>query len=261
MPAPEQALAADRREAGAAAPLVAAAFLTRLPLAGRGGGDPEALVRAAPYFPLVGAALGLAVGAAALGLATALPALLAGLLAVVLELALTGALHVDGLADSADGLGGADRERSLAIMRDHSLGTYGAAALSLDLTIKALGLGTLAEAGELGPIVAAFALSRALPLALARLLPYARAGDGTGRLLTTRLRTRPVLLASALAVALALAAAGRDGLALLLGAAAVASVVGLLARRRLAGVTGDVIGAAVELSATCSLVVAVALQG
>ncbi|HYP54911.1 MAG TPA: adenosylcobinamide-GDP ribazoletransferase, partial [Solirubrobacterales bacterium] len=176
MPAPERV----------AAPLAAVSFLTRLPLGRLGAPSGDALLRGAPLFPLVGAALGAVVGLAAVGLAEALPPLLAGLLAVALEVVLTGALHVDGLADSADGLGGRDRESSLAIMRDHSLGAYGASALALDLAIKATAIGALAEADAWGPIVAAFALSRAAPLPLA-LLPYAREDDGTGRVLAGRL--------------------------------------------------------------------------
>jgi adenosylcobinamide-GDP ribazoletransferase len=242
-------------------PLAAAALLTRLPLGRTGGPDPAALLRAVPFFPLVGAALGLAVGGAAIGLSAVLPALLAGLIAVALELILTGALHVDGLADSADGLGGADRERSLAIMRDHALGAYGGSALVLDLLTKAVALGALAEVDALAAIVAAFALSRAAPLPLARLLPYAREGEGTGRLLATHAATLPVLTATVLAAALALAVAGLDAVALLICAAIVTVAIGLLARRRLGGVTGDVMGAAIELSATAALVVAVALEG
>jgi adenosylcobinamide-GDP ribazoletransferase len=242
-------------------PLAAAAFLTRLPLGRTGGGDPDVLLRAAPFFPLVGGALGLVVGGAAIGLAGVLPALLAGLLAVALELALTGALHLDGLADSADGLGSADRDSSLAIMRDHALGTYGGAALALDLLVKAAALGTLVEADALTAVVAALALSRAAPLPLARLLPYARTGEGTGRLLAMHARTAPVLAGMALAAALALAVYRFDALALLVCAAAVTTAVGLLAHRRLGGVTGDVMGAAIELSATAALVVAAALEG
>lgn len=242
-------------------PLAAVAFLTRLPLGRAAGNDPNTLLKAAPFFPLVGAALGLAVGAVAVGLAEVLPALLAGLLAVAVELVLTGALHLDGLADSADGLGGADRDRSLAIMRDHALGTYGAAALALDLLVKGAALGMLAEADALAAVVAALALSRAAPLPLARLLPYARADEGTGHLLTTHARTGPVCAGMGLAVALALAVYRLDALPLLICAAAVMTAIGLLAQRRLGGVTGDVMGAAIELSATAALVVAVALEG
>jgi adenosylcobinamide-GDP ribazoletransferase len=244
-----------------AAPAAAVSFLTRLPVAGRLATGPDPLLRGAPFFPVVGAMLGLAVAGAAIGLSSALPALLAGLVAVALELALTGALHLDGLADSADGLGGAGRDRSLAIMRDHSLGAYGAAALALDLPIKAAALGALAETGALAPVVAALALSRAAPLPLARLLPYAREGAGTGRLLADSAGARSVLAGVGLAAALAVVAERLDALALIVCAAAITAAVGLVARRRLGGVTGDVMGAAVELSATGCLVLAVALAG
>src|SRR5918999_885579 len=110
----------------------ALAFLTRAPVP---AGD---LVRAAPLFPVVGAALGALVGATAVGLAV------------------TGALHVDGLADSADGLAGRDRDHALAIMRDHAVGTYGACALVLDLLAKTV---ALAHLDAIFPVVAAFAVS------------------------------------------------------------------------------------------------------
>lgn len=249
MPAPDRA----------AAPLAAISFLTTLPLGPRDDPRGAALLRAAPFFPLVGAALGAVVGAAAVGLVGLLPPLLAGLVAVVLEIVLTGALHVDGLADSADGLGGRDRGQSLAIMRDHSLGAYGASALSLDLAAKAAALGTLAEAEAVGAIVAAMALSRAAPLPLARLLPYARV-SGTGSLLVGRLGTRAAVAGVVLALAVALLAAGAEGLALLVCGAALVAALGFLAHRRIRGVTGDVLGAAVELCATTSLVLAVALM-
>lgn len=240
---------------------LAGAFLTRLPLGSRASGDPEALTRAAFLFPLVGAGIGLAVGAAALSLAEVLPAFLAGLLAVALELVLTGALHADGLADSADGLGGHDRGRSLAIMRDHTLGTYGACALAIDLAVKAAALGALADVGAVGPVVVALAISRAAPLPLGRFLPYARSGAGAGRLLAGQVGTASVLLGAGLALAIAAAVAGTSGLVLFACAAAVTAAVGLLARRRLGGVTGDVMGAAIELSATLALVLTVALEG
>jgi adenosylcobinamide-GDP ribazoletransferase len=226
----------------------AIAFLTRLPV---GGGALSK--RSALWFPLVGAALGALVGGAAVGLAEVLPALLAGALAVALELALTGALHVDGLADSADGLAGRDRERALAIMRDHAIGAYGTSALVLDLLAKAAALAALAERGEVLPVVAAFAVSRAAALPLAAALPYARAGEGTGRALDG-LRPAAAVAGVALAAAVAVAAAAPETLA----AAPVVVAVWWLARRRLRGVTGDVMGAAIELTAVAALVAAVA---
>ena len=224
----------------------AVAFLTRLPV---GGG--ALTPRAAVWFPIVGAALGALVGAAAVGLAELVPPLVAGALAVALEAIVTGALHLDGLADSADGLGGRDRERALAIMRDHAVGAYGSSALTLDLILKAAALGALAERGDVVSVIAAFAVARAAPLPLAAALPYARA-DGTGRALdrlSWTAATAGVVLAAAAAVI------APETLA---AAAVVTAAVWWFARRRLGGVTGDVLGAAVELGATAALIAAVA---
>jgi adenosylcobinamide-GDP ribazoletransferase len=229
----------------------AVAFLTRLPV---GGGPLSA--RAAPWFPLVGAAVGALVAGVAAGLAQVLPALLAATLAVAVEVVLTGALHLDGLADSADGLAGRDRERALAIMRDHALGTYGALAVLLDVLAKVVALAVLVEAGAVLPVVGAFAVARAAPLPLAAALPYPRAGAGVGRLLVGGLSARAAAGGVAVAAAVAVLAGAAPALACL---ALVAGAVGWLARRRLGGVTGDVLGAAVELTGTAALVVTVAV--
>jgi adenosylcobinamide-GDP ribazoletransferase len=239
-------------------PLVAAVgFLTSVPVRRPAMASSTDLLAAAPLFPLVGAALGALVGGSAALLTPALPALLAATLAVALELALTGALHVDALADSADGLGGHDRERALEIMRDHSLGAYGAAALTLDLLAKTVALAALAEHGAVWPVVAAYAVSRAAPLPLAAALPYARSGDGVGRLLAERSGKRSAFAGVVLAVAIAIAATGTEAIAALACLLLVTVAVGALAKRRIGGVTGDVMGAAVELTATLALVAAV----
>jgi adenosylcobinamide-GDP ribazoletransferase len=241
-------------------PLVTAVgFLTSIPVR-QPAATPTDLLAAAPLFPLVGAALGALVGGTAVLLTSALPALLAATIAVALELALTGVLHADALADSADGLGGRDRDHALAIMRDHSLGAYGGAALALDLLAKTVALATVAEHDAVLAVVAAFAVSRAAPLPLAAALPYARTGDGAGRLLADRLGKRAAVAGVALAAAIAVAATGPGYAAAILACLLlVATAVGALAHRRIGGVTGDVMGAATELTATLALIVAAGL--
>ena len=114
---------------------LAAGFLTRLPMLSRGDGAARPLAEAVRVFPLIGAALGLAAGlvygfAAAIGL----PPSLAAVLTLAALIAATGALHEDGLADSADGLGGvATPAAKLAIMRDHQMGAYGVIRISLPI--------------------------------------------------------------------------------------------------------------------------------
>ena len=236
--------------------LAAVGFLTSVPVRRRGAAEPADLLAGATLFPLVGAALGALVGGTAALLTPALPALLAATLAVALELALTGALHADALADSADGLGGRDRDHALAIMRDHSLGAYGAAALTLDLLAKTVALAALAEHGAVLPVVAAYAVSRAAPLPLAAALPYARSGDGIGRLLAERFGKRSAAFGLILAAVIAVAATGPEAATTLACLVLVVAAVGALAHRRIRGVTGDVMGAATELTATVALVVA-----
>lgn len=212
--------------------------------------------RGAAFFPLVGAGIGAAVGGVATGLAGPLSPLLAALLALAVGAVLTGALHLDALADTADALGATTRERALEIMRDHAVGSYGVVALVLDLGVKAAALAVLAERDQaLRYAVCAAAAARALPPLLSAVLPYARPGEGLGRALAGAGRIRAVL-AAATAAALCVAL----GAAWLLAAVSVVGLAAaLLARRRLGGVTGDVLGATAELAELAALVVAVAV--
>src|SRR5918999_1084384 len=173
--------ASSALRAGAAA----VTFLTRIPC-GRdlalGAADVR---RGALLFPLVGAAIGAVVGFASLGLDAALPALLAAALAVALEALVTGGLHLHALADTADALGAETRERALELMRESTIGAFGAVALVLDLVVKTAALAALLEGDDAVLLVtAAWAAGRTAPLALAWALPYARPEGGSGTVLT-----------------------------------------------------------------------------
>jgi adenosylcobinamide-GDP ribazoletransferase len=239
----------------------AVTFLTRLPV-GRSlspGGDDVA--RGAVLFPLVGAGIGALVGLVVVGLDARLTAFLAAVVAVTLEALVTGAIHLDALADSADGLGAGSRERALAIMRESAIGAFGASALLLDLVAKTAALAAVV----VGPdavlaIAAAYGLGRAAPLALGWALPYARAEGGSGSALTGSAGRISRLLGIGLGIVLAVAALGLRGLALAGAAAVAAALVGLIANRRLGGVTGDVLGTATELATTLALVAAAATR-
>ena len=120
-------------------------------------------------------------GLAAAGLEGPLPPLAAGGLAVGVALVLTGALHLDALADTADGLGAWTRDRALAIMRDPRVGTFGVAAIAVAVLVEAAALGALAETGDaVSGFAVAGAVSRAAAAPLAAALPYARADGGAG---------------------------------------------------------------------------------
>src|SRR4051812_21887810 len=157
----------------------AVSFLTRFPL-GSAAYDGQDLARGLPFFPPVGAAVGASAALVAIGSGRFLPPLIAGLLAVGWQALVTGGLHLDGLADSADSYGAGERQRALEIMRDPSVGSFGTIAIVLDLGIKAVAIAALVErSGALGPIVATTLGSLAFLPGL--LLPYA--GGGIGRFL------------------------------------------------------------------------------
>lgn len=241
--------------------LDAVAFLTRVPVPHDPRRTPD-LARAAGWFPLVGAVL----GAALLLLGRALPAppLVAAVVVVVVEVVLVGALHLDGLADLADGTGGHDRASRLRIMKDHATGVYGTAAVTLALLLEVALLGALLpgagwrETALVG--AAAWSLSRAAMLPVALLLPYARE-DGTGRTVVEGLTRRRSLLAWVVPVALCagLAVVGpvRTALAMLVGALVATVLVGRLAHRLLGGATGDVLGATAQVALLGALLGAV----
>jgi adenosylcobinamide-GDP ribazoletransferase len=236
-------------------------FLTRLPLARQLTIDTDDLARAGIGFPLVGAAIGTVIGAVALLLVHPLGGWLAAVVALAGGALLTGALHLDALADTADALSASTRERALEIMRDHAIGTYGAAALALDLLLKAGALSMLATHHHVFRVaVAAGALSRATPVLLAASLPYARSDAGLGAPLTRGSRARAVT-AALLAAGIAVTLAGTNGAIAAAAAAAIALLLGFCYWRWLAGVTGDTLGAAVELTEITVFLTAVGLLG
>jgi adenosylcobinamide-GDP ribazoletransferase len=234
----------------------AIAFLTRVPVGRRIQLEAADVARGGAVFPLVGAGIGAAVGGVVQALSGPLTAPLAAVLGLAVGAVLTGVLHLDALADSADALGAATRERALEIMRDHAIGAYGGVALVLDLGAKTVALAVLAQRHEvLRFAVAAAAAARVAPVLLSVALPYARTGGGTGNALAGAGWIR-----AAIAVAIAAGLCLVLHAPLLLAVAATVTIaVGLAARHALGGVTGDVLGAAAELVEVGALVTAVAL--
>jgi adenosylcobinamide-GDP ribazoletransferase len=237
----------------------AVAFLTTVPVGRWAAIDAKDVGQGAWAFPLVGGAVGGASGLLADVAAEWLPALACGGLAVGATALLTGALHLDALADTADALGGRSRERALEIMREHAVGAYGVVALIVICVLDAAVLGALAETGDAALVgLAAGAAGRAAMLPSARVLPYARAGEGQGRVLEG-IGAGTVAIGVALALVLALPL-GVDGLWAPAAAALVWLVLAAAARRRFGGVTGDVLGATAKVAETAALVACVAVM-
>lgn len=235
------------------AAVAAVTFLTRIPLGRLVAVDSADVARGAPLFPLVGAAVGAAGAGTALLLHPTLSPLLAAALATALTVTLTGAFHLDGLADTLDATGGVTRERSLEIMRDSRIGSFGAAGLALALLVRVAVIGQLiVSGGVLGGLIAAGAVSRGAAVALGATVPYARAGSGV-------LTGRAGLWGAPVGAVVAMGALRLDGLVVVGAAAMVAISLGLVFRAWLGGVTGDTLGAASEVTELVALIVAAAL--
>jgi adenosylcobinamide-GDP ribazoletransferase len=236
----------------------AVAFLTRIPVGRLVVLEGADVARGAPLFPLVGGGVGALAAGVAVGLAHVLPTLAAAGVGLAFGAAVTGAMHLDALADTADALTHRG-ERALAIMRDHAIGAYGATALALDLIVKTAVLASLVSASDaVGPAVAAGALSRVAALVLAAALPPVR-GDGAGAAVGGAVSVRSAGAAAAVGVALALVAGPVRGLELAAVAAALSGGAFLFYRHWLGGATGDVLGAATEVTETALLLAAAAL--
>ena len=214
---------------------------------------------AAWAWPVVGAGIaGIGAGVAGLFTALGLPPIPAAGLALATTAVLTGALHEDGLADSADGLfGGHTKNRRLEIMKDSSIGSFGALALVLVTLIRCSALGAIIATGNWGMIVVAGALSRAPMAAIMAVLPNAR-GSGLSQTVGQPSR-QAAALAAAVSLAIAVAVAGVAGLQMAVVVVAVSLAVAAIARRKIGGQTGDILGAAQQLSEMAALCVAAAV--
>ena len=236
------------------------AFSTRLPLARATPQPAKAVANAAWAFPVTGLIVGL-IGALIYALAhrLGLPAWPAATLSVAATLALTGALHEDGLADTADGLGGGDnREAKLDIMRDSRTGAYGVCALVLVLLLRIGVLASFADAyAVVWALLASHCAARAAMVAMMWLLPPARS-DG----LSFEAGAPPgegVAAAAAIALLVLLFCLHPmrgfiAGLVLI----AVVALMAWLAMRQIEGQTGDVLGAVEQIGEIAVLLVAVA---
>lgn len=230
----------------------AVSFLTRLPVGRFVRFDAADVARSAGWFPAVGLLLGAICAGAALVLREHLPSLLVAVLLVALEALLTGALHFDGLADTADGFGGGkDREDVLRIMRDHSIGSYGGTALALLVALKTTAYAALLAGGRWFPaILLTPTLGRWSILILTAALPYARQTPSV-----VRDMAKSALIMGTLTVAAAIAGsrlwcAGAAAVAVM----AVSACFGFYCHRRIGGITGDTLGANLQLCECAALV-------
>ena len=245
--------------------LGAVVFLTRIPVGSLYDFRREKLSRSVIYFPIVGMCVGLAGGMVLIAGHLFLPALIAVLLCMAATVAMTGGIHEDGLADAADGLlGGRNTARSLEIMKDSRLGTFGALALWFSLTGKLLLLNTLLEQSAwlaFAALVVAHTLGRGACVTLLYLYPYVRAEGSKAKLFGGDLRRGQLLLALAFPVALTFALTDLAAASCIVAAVIVTALAGIYFKRKIAGVTGDCLGAANQLvELACYLALAAQLR-
>jgi adenosylcobinamide-GDP ribazoletransferase len=233
--------------------LAALQFLTRIPIHTRREHD---LRRAIVWFPVAGALIGVLAGAIGAGTWELTPPLVAGAVTVAVGLLVTGAFHEDGLADVADAFGGGwTVERRLEILKDSRDGTYGVAALCTSIVVRVVAFGSLPGPATLfAAAVAVHTMGRAAAVGLGgamRLATHAGLGADYGR------RTTPARAAVAVVSGLAITALAVGWwMAPLAGAALLAAVAtGLLAKRKIGGLSGDVLGACEQVTeCLCAIV-------
>ncbi len=245
--------------------IAAIAFLTRVPIPGRWDFDARDVGKGARWFPLVGALIGVAYAVAVWALSPLLPALVIGVILVGLEAVLTGALHLDGLADTADGFGGGrTREDVLRIMRDHAIGSYGGVALVLLVLLKVTVIAGLIEQHRPGfYLILSPMLGRWSAVLLNCLLPYARGtipeGSQPGGAVSHFVGWRELTVATLVSMLIAVPVGGWRGMVCWVGVITVSAASAIVFRRRIGGVTGDTLGANTEMCEAIVLLAGLAM--
>jgi adenosylcobinamide-GDP ribazoletransferase len=239
---------------------IAVSLSTILPVGPPKPLDDGEIARASWALPVAGLVVGLA-GALAYAIAhrAHLPPEVAAMLALAATILFTGALHEDGLADTADGLGGGDtRERKLEIMRDSRIGTYGASALVLSIMLRWSALQAIADPSAVaGALLAAHAVARACLPTFMRLVPLARAEGLSAD------AGQPSSQSAAIAAGLGILCIvigfgpGKAIMALIL-LSFCALIWAMIATRQIGGQTGDVLGALEQIAESLVLLIAAA---
>jgi adenosylcobinamide-GDP ribazoletransferase len=228
--------------------LVATQFLTRLPVP-RVGFDRDSLARAAKFFPVVGLVIGLGASSLQRIAAPHLSRPLVALLVLIFLVVVTGGLHEDGLADTADGFGGGwDREQVLTIMRDSRIGSFGALALMLSVLARFLLLSSLPVNRLTAFIVSAHVLCRWTTLPLSYFLPPARESDGQGARIAQKISPASLLAGTLLSFAIVFYFMKTGFWIPVLVSLVITALSGLYYSRRIGGVTGDCFGATNQLT-------------
>lgn len=232
-------------------------FLTIYPLRASDTWTPETLGSSMVYYPVVGLLIGIALWTLHLMLSTLFPSVVAIVLLIGGLTFMTGGLHLDGLADTVDGLsGGYSREETLNIFKDPHVGTMAVISIALALLLKYACLSVLPEEAMFSTLLLMGILSRYSMVQLACFSPYARAEGGVGEPFVQGVKSEHFSTAVLVTLGLTVVFGGTRGILIWL-------LVGLATwsyqtyfRRRLHGITGDVLGAVNEANEALVLVLA-----
>ena len=237
---------------------VALAFLTRIPI---NHGPQISLRRSAALFPLVGALIGLICGLVFYLSSAILPPLVSASISILVTVAITGAFHLDGLADICDGLiGGWNREERLKILKDSRHGTYGVAAISLQLILQVCLLSALSPRDGLFTLIVLHTLSRLVPIFLMQ-IPATAGHDGMGASVSREIGAKEPLVGSLITVLLIAPIMGLNFLLLSAILFLTLSIFALWVIRKIGGMVGDAFGAGEQISETMILFFFVAQFG
>lgn len=238
--------------------LLTLAFFTRIPLPNAFGKkiDHDAsLTEAIAFFPVIGLLIGIILAGVWLGVSAFVPPLVAAGLTIGIGLLITGALHEDGFADCADGLGATpDRDKALEIMRDSRVGAYGALALVWTIGIRWVALASLAPIAGAFALVIAHAGSRSAIIIAMRWADYARP-EGLGKLASGEASNSNLIIAFVTAITIALVLGQISGIIALAAGLLLAWAFLVYLTRRLGGYTGDGLGAMQQISEISILIV------
>jgi adenosylcobinamide-GDP ribazoletransferase len=232
-------------------------FLTIYPLRATDTWTPETLGSSMVYYPLVGLFIGLALWVLSVLLSQVLPMSIVSVMLLGCLALMTGGLHLDGLADTIDGLsGGYSREETLQIFKDPHVGTMAVVGVVLVLLLKYASLNVLPSDALLPALVLMTTLSRASMVQLACFSPYARASGGVGEPFVRGIRREHFLITVGLTVGIALLFSGLRGVFIWMLVSLVTLGYQTYCRERLSGITGDVLGATNEANEALVLALA-----
>ncbi len=234
--------------------LTALQFLTVIRLSKNLDTTGEKLGKSMACFPLVGFLIGLILVGVRSVLGMVLPSSLVDILVIVTLVIVAGAFHLDGFADTVDGLaGGTDREKTLAIMRDSQIGSFAVVGLVLLLILKVFALMEVPEEIKNRTLLIMPVLGRWATVQLASCFNYARSGHGTALAFTRFAGKKEYVISSLITAAIVTGLFLLKGFLILVFIMAFTFLFGLFFKKRIGGVTGDIMGAGCELSEVITL--------